>query len=249
MDEAALLTECREVALREIPFLDFDITQMTDPLISELEKFHKSNFDISTIKDTANELKYRNEVRKILQAEFDKSKEPSPEFVRYLIKQFYSGNVTEGRVASFTGIVKSAIKDFVTDLVNARLRAALKKEDEAKTEEEAEVEEEKQTDYKIETTDMEIEGYFIVRTILRGKGIKPDRVSYRDTVNYCGILLDDNNRKPICRLWLNSPKKKYISIFDNDKKEKKIEINTLDDIYKFEEELFKIVQSYGDSGV
>lgn len=232
-----------------IPFLDFDITQMTDTLIDELEKFHKSNFEISKIVDTATELKYRNEVRKILQAEFDKSKEPSPDFVRYLIKKVYSKNATDKIVASFTGIVKTAIKDFVTDLVDARLRAAMKKEEEIKTVEEEEIEEEKPAENKIETTEMEIEGYLIVRTILRGKGVKPDRVVFRDTLNYCGILLDDNNRKTICRLWLNSPKKKYISIFDNDKNEKKVEIETLDDIYKFEEDLFKAVQGYDESGV
>ena len=35
----------------------------------------------------------------------------------------------------------------------------------------------------------------------------------RDVQSYCGILLDDNNRKPICRLHFNGSKK-YVTLFD-----------------------------------
>jgi len=58
-----------------------------------------------------------------------------------------------------------------------------------------------------------------------------------------GILLDDNNRKPICRLWFNG-NKKYIGLFDQKKTEKKELLETLDDIYKFEEQLLETVGFY-----
>lgn len=57
-----------------------------------------------------------------------------------------------------------------------------------------------------------------------------------------GILLDDNNRKPICRLWFNS-KQKYISLFDN-KNETKVAISKLADIYQYSEQLTATLQSY-----
>ena len=64
----------------------------------------------------------------------------------------------------------------------------------------------------IVTTEEEWEGFHIVRAIL-AKHVDPRRVVMRDTKSYCGILLDDNNRKPICRLRFNYSQK-YIGLFD-----------------------------------
>ena len=48
----------------------------------------------------------------------------------------------------------------------------------------------------------------------------------------CGILLDENNRKPLCRMHFNSVSVKYIGTFDADKNETKHKIEKLDDIYQ-----------------
>jgi hypothetical protein len=69
------------------------------------------------------------------------------------------------------------------------------------------------------------------------------RIVFRDTQSYFGILLDDNNRKPLCRLHLNGGKK-YIGLFDKDKNESKMSIETVDDIYQFEKELLATVNLY-----
>ncbi|TNZ22942.1 restriction endonuclease, partial [Vibrio parahaemolyticus] len=58
----------------------------------------------------------------------------------------------------------------------------------------------------------------------------------RDTQSYFGILLDDNNRKPLCRLWFNT-KQKYIGLFDEAKTETRHPIDSIDDIFKFSEQL------------
>jgi hypothetical protein len=79
------------------------------------------------------------------------------------------------------------------------------------------------------TTEEEIEGYFIVKSILR-ETIDPKRITYRDALSYFAILLDDNNRKTICRLYLNS--KKYLVVLDENKKEVKFELQSLDDLYQ-----------------
>jgi hypothetical protein len=42
------------------------------------------------------------------------------------------------------------------------------------------------------------------------------QVVQRDAKSYMAVLLDDNNRKPIARLYFNR-KQKYIGIFDVDK--------------------------------
>jgi len=66
----------------------------------------------------------------------------------------------------------------------------------------------------------------------------------RDTISYCGILFDDNNRKPICRLYFNNPKKMQLALFDQDKNEEKVYINELGDISQYADKLKAIVNYY-----
>jgi hypothetical protein len=92
---------------------------------------------------------------------------------------------------------------------------------------------------KVETTQEEIEAFLIVKTILRQK-TKADRIVFRDAQSYFAILLDDNNRKTICRLYLSGTKK-YIGTFDEQKKETRNDIATLDDIFTHSNTLLKTV--------
>ncbi|WP_457571503.1 hypothetical protein [Desulfovulcanus sp.] len=73
--------------------------------------------------------------------------------------------------------------------------------------------------------------------------IEPSRVAIRDRKHYCGILLDDNARQPICRLYFNT-KQKYIALLDDQKKEHKKTIKDLSEIYNFAEDLKATVQRY-----
>ena len=98
----------------------------------------------------------------------------------------------------------------------------------------------------IVTTQEELEGYLLVKAILR-EVINPARVTIRDRQTYCGILLDDNGRKPICRLHFNSATVKYIGTFDAEKNETKNKIDGLNDIYRYAELLKQTVQGYLDS--
>ena len=87
---------------------------------------------------------------------------------------------------------------------------------------------------KIETTEEELEGFLIIKSILRQK-IDVSRVAYRDAQTYFAILLDDNNRKTICRLYL-----------DDNKKEVKKEIQSLDDLFTHSNELLEVLNRYED---
>jgi predicted type IV restriction endonuclease len=60
------------------------------------------------------------------------------------------------------------------------------------------------------------------------------------------FLLDDNNRKTICRLYLDGSKK-YLVTLGEQKKEVKNEIFSLDDIFKHSETLLSIVDMYDKS--
>lgn len=224
----------------EKPFLEFNINEIKDNQIEELKKFHKTIFDAESIANTASELKYTNELKNLLQQELAN---PSVDFVKHFAKQVYPSNISAKVLEQFTNLTKKSIQQHISDLITERLKTALTKEDEKAKEQEAiQAEQSKANENKIITTDEELEGFMIVKTILRQK-ISASRISYRDAQSYFAILLDDNNRKTICRLYLNGSKKYFVSI-DEQKKEVKNEITTLDDIFNHSETLFSIVEKY-----
>jgi predicted type IV restriction endonuclease len=225
----------------EKPFLEFNITEIKDNQIEELKKFHKANFDAESIVNSASELKYTIELKHLLQQELAN---PSVEFVKHFAKQVYPSVVTAKVLEQFTNLTKKSIQQHFSDLITERLKTALTKEDEATKENEAtdSVGQTTEEENKIITTAEEIEGFMIVKTILRQK-IASTRVTHRDAQSYFAILLDDNNRKTICRLYLNG-NKKYIGTIDEQKKEIKSEISTLDDIFNHSNALLKAIEIY-----
>jgi len=93
------------------------------------------------------------------------------------------------------------------------------------------------------TTQEEVEGFHIVRAIVR-ELISTKRVVMRDAMSYCAILLDDNNRKPICRLRFNNLEKLKIGLFNQDKEEEIFNIESPDDIYLHADRIRATVSSY-----
>lgn len=223
----------------EKPFLEFNISEIKDNQVEELKKFHKSVFDSDSIVNTASELKYTNELKQLLQQELIN---PSPEFVKHFARQVYPSVVTAKILEQFTNLVKKSIQQHISDLITERLKTALTKEDEVTKEQQAiEAEASKLDESKVETTVDEMEGFMIVKSILRAK-LPVKRITYRDAQSYFAILLDDNNRKTICRLYLNGQKKYFVTL-DENKKEVKKEINNIDEIFNYSEELIRVVES------
>jgi predicted type IV restriction endonuclease len=226
----------------EKPFFEFNVTDIKDNQIEELKKFHKSYFDVGNIQNTASELKYMNELKALINVEFQN---PSEGFVRYFAKQLYQGVLTSKLVEQFSGLTKKSIQQYINDLITERLKSALKKENEegqTVTSQETEKISPSVPESKVETTQEEVEAFLIVKTILRQK-TKPNRIVYRDAQSYFAILLDDNNRKTICRLYLSGTKR-YIGTFDEQKKETRSEILTVDDIFLHADVLQKTVSAY-----
>lgn len=227
----------------EKPFLEFNITEIKDNQIEELKKFHKSYFDADSIVNTASELKYSNELKQLLSQELNN---PTPEFVKYFAKQVYPSIVTAKVLEQFTNLTKKASQVLISELITERLNTALNKEKETTAVQESIPAQTEETESKIETTAEELEGFMIVKSILRQK-VDIKRITYRDAQSYFAILLDDNNRKPVCRLYFNGVKK-YFVVLDENKKEIKTEIETLDNLFDFSEKLFEIVGRYENKG-
>lgn len=228
----------------EKPFLEFNINEIKDNQVEELKKFHKTVFDAESITNTASELKFMNELKQLIQQELIN---PTPDFVKHFARQVYPSVVTAKVLEQFTNLIKKSIQQHISDLITERLKTALTKEDEETKKQEAvqALEQAKLDEVKVVTTDEELEGFMIVKTILRQK-ISATRIMHRDAQSYFAILLDDNNRKTICRLYLNGSKKFFVTL-DDQKKEVKNEINSLDDIFKHSETLLKIVDNYDKS--
>jgi len=230
--------------MNEKPFLEFNINEIKDNQVEELKKFHKAVFDAESITNTASELKFMNELKHLIQQELIN---PTPDFVKHFARQVYPSVVTAKVLELFTNLTKKSIQQHISDLITERLKTALTKEDEETKKQEAlqVLEQEKLNEIKVVTTNEELESFMIVKTILRQK-INATRITYRDAQSYFAILLDDNNRKTICRIYLNGSKKFFVTL-DDQKKEVKSEINSLDDIFTHTETLLKIVENYDKS--
>jgi hypothetical protein len=219
----------------EKPFFVFDITNIKTAQIEELKKFHKSYFDIEKITNTASELKYTSELKKLINTEFN---EPSPDFVKHFAKRVYSGIVTAKVLEQFTNLTKASIQQYISDLITDRLNSALNKEQKKESENDI-ILYTKDPANQVETTDEEIDGFLIIKAILRKK-IDVSRIFYRDAISYFAILLDDSNKKTICRLYFNTSNK-YLAVLDEAKKETKHKLNSLDNIFKFDKELHSTI--------
>ncbi|MBO7263277.1 MAG: type I restriction enzyme HsdR N-terminal domain-containing protein [Alistipes sp.] len=229
----------------EKPFFEFNMEQYRGSQVSKLKEFHKSYFDIDAILNTASELKYTNEIRNAIAKEVA---EPSDDFVKYFAKPVYSGRLNGEVLEQFKTIVKSAFAQYCNDYMNERLKSAIGVDavvspapaTEQKQESPAEQVEEAS---KVQTTDEEMAGFRIVQAICYAEIDNIERIVSRDTQSYFGILLDDNNRKPICRLHFNTANK-YIEVFDESRIGTKHLINSLSDIYKYQAQIISALKMY-----
>lgn len=224
----------------EKPFLVLDLLNIDESTAPELAKLTKDQFDLNAIISTAGELKYVGQLKRELAAEFAS---PSDDFVRFLAGRVYDGKFTASVREQFQSLAQKAVAQFLSDQVNDRLKSALTPAPSASAAPVAQpaaqqptmpADEELRKD-SVDTTDIEFEGFYLIKSIVR-KLVDPKRVSFRDNQSYLAVLLDDNNRKTICRLHLNRAKK-YIGIMDEQKNETRHEIAVLDDIYQFADQI------------
>lgn len=234
----------------EKPFLRLNILDVDPYKLPELKKLTKSAFDLDSVLVAAEELKYVSAIKAEIAREFS---EPDEEFMRLFATKVYDGALTAKMREFFLGITRKAATQYINDRVNERLKSALQGQGptigaavpvpEANGPEgqndqpEADVEER-----GVETTLEELEAYNIVRAIVASE-VPLDRVAHRDTKSYFGVLLDDNNRKPICRLHFNR-KQKYLGLFDGAKLETKVPIERVEEIYQHSDAIRQAANAY-----
>lgn len=218
------------------PFLEINLNDLKDAQINELKKFSKEVFDKDNIFSTASDLKYSSLIKGLLAKDLD---DPSDEFVRYILSNVYDGQKNQKVIDKFKSIVKKSFTGFVNDIVNQKISSALTPEADEQPNDTPILDEQKS---KIVTTEEEMEAFYIVRGILAGT-IPIEDVVYRDTESYFGILYQDNNRKPLCRINLDT-KNKQLLIPDENKNFECIYIDSLNDIYSYKNKLITVAKRY-----
>ena len=230
----------------EKPFLELDLLDIDEYSVPELIKLTKSAFDVDSIINAAGELKYVSQLKKLIGTQVSK---PEDDFVKFFASRVYEGVITQKVREQFYELTRKALAQFLNDQINDRLKSAMSGviqpslasipvTNSAK----ADAQERDEAEDKILTTLEELEGYHIVRAVVRSV-VDAKRIVQRDTQSYFGVLLDDNNRKPICRLHFNRSQK-YLGIFDEEKNETRHAISSIDEIYEYADQLKKTVGYY-----
>lgn len=233
----------------EKPFFEFNVLDFKDRDVEELKKFAKSAYDLDTILTTANDLKYTRAIQQKL-AQWLGS--PSEDFVRLVSAELIgSKRFTSAVKDQFTAITKRAFEQLIGEKINERLKGAMSPDAVSVSvavpaSVPAPVE---QADTsvvptaEIVTSSEELEAFYAVRAILR-EVVASKRVVMRDAQSYCAVLLDDNNRKPLCRLRFNNTQKLRLGLFNDKKEEEVINLESVDDIFNFADRLRETVASY-----
>lgn len=229
------------------PFLEINLLDLKEPMVAELKKFSKDNFNESDVFDAASELKYTNEIKNIFATELDA---PTDEMVRLFLQSVYSGVKTQTVVERFRPIVKRALNQFITELMNDKIKTALNASDNpsaaaavsATPAEEANEPEPAPRASRIVTTEDELEAYFLIKNMLKDVVPYTD-ITYKDNETYMAILYRNNTRKWICRLYLTDTQKSF-SLPDADKKPVTYHIENIYDIEQYKDQFVEALNHY-----
>jgi len=220
------------------PFLEFDMSNPKEPLIPELKKLTKAEFDPIAFTEVARALKDTKEIKTLIDAEFSK---PSDDFVKFFARKVYPAGkqITAAVLERFKPLTEQAINQHLDDRMQEIWRRG---KDSTVQPPPPDQPPPAPSIEPLPPTDEEKEAYHIVRAILC-QSVDPNRIKYRDLKKGFSVLLDDKQTKPICRLYLDSEPKE-ISLLDVNKNETRQAIQQLSEIYRFGEDLKAIAAHY-----
>ena len=193
------------------PFFEFNMLSCSDKAVEELKRFTKEEFNVDETLEAAAVLKYIEGMKEALVRQLST---PDEEFSRWLTKQVYSKLLTQAARERFSNLVRQAFREFIDDRINTTLKSALARDTiigEPTPEVVAPEDTAQPVALEITSTEEEVQGYELVKAIVSDV-VDLDRVFFRDTKSYSMLLLDNNNRKPILRLYFNSLSNKQIGL-------------------------------------
>ena len=166
------------------PFYVLDMMDLSDQAIQYLANFNKCNLDIDSIMNTASDLKYLSLTKTAFKELIEN---PTDEFIKLLLNSgVYDGLKNQKVIDKFKPIVKRGINQYINDKMSSKFKETLSSNDDEVIEENNEPDEEVS---KINTTIDELNGFAIVKAILRTE-VEAKRITYKDTESYFGIYVN-----------------------------------------------------------
>ena len=225
------------------PFMDFTLSILDESVLPRLRMLCKDKFEEDKFLTHAEQLKYSREFKRLIAEQFAA---PEDEFAKFFISRVWSGKVMQSVLEKLRPVFKAALDQYINDALNTRLKEAMKPSEEpdatANAGEEASEEADSGEDSRIVTTEEEKEGYYLVKSLLLGT-VEPKRVCLKDKVNFCNILLDGSQLKPLVRFHFNK-RPWRVGFFDGDNKDDRVEIEKLDDIMQYADRIRAAATKY-----
>ena len=221
------------------PFLEIDLLNLSDNEITELKKFEKENFDVESILSAASDLKYYGMIKKLLKDEF---LNPTDDFIKFVLSNgIYEGRLMQNVIERFRPIVKKSISQYLNELVNDKIKNALNIDNaDLKSEVVHEEIPDEEEESGIVTTEEELQAFYIVKSILCNH-IALERVTYKDTVSYFSVMIDNKVTRWVCRFFFKDTVKYVIVPTENENR--KYILDSIADIYKLTDVLVQRAKS------
>ena len=205
----------------------------------KLKYFVYSQNSLNTYKSCPFKFKYKyiDNINNRLKEELE---EPSDDFVRFMINNFYDGVKNKNVVDRFRPIVKKALSQFATDFMNEKIQIALG-ENALTTSNITKNNIEKETSKVL--TKEELDALETIREILSDVVNKED-ITYKSTKSYFGINYKNNTNNWICRLFLYRKNKMGIHIPNENKESIKYDFDEISDLKEIKDILEEVVKRY-----
>ncbi len=195
--------------LHPTPFFTFKFGDSDSGSIDQLAAFYATTIDTKAIIEEAQELFFLESFEEAL---FKELSNPTREFVKAIYSRMGGSRMSETAEKQVTSLINSiSIKSALDRLIS---------------------EETSKANTGIITTHEELKAYhFIVALLAQNKQIETSSIGYRDLKGKFSILIDDNQKKKICDLYI-SPTSQRIEIAGE-----KFEIPDVDSIVKLKKKL------------
>lgn len=202
--------------LHPTPFYSFDWENIEGSQLEILSKFYATIIDTKSIIEDAQDLFFMEGFEEAL---FKELYRPSKEFIKAIFNHMNGTRMTEN------------IEGQIRELINSvSLKSAVDR---------IMIEESKSANSGIITTEDEIKVYHVIKTILaQNNKIDTHSIGYRDLKGKFSILIDDNQKKKVCDLFI-TPSSHKIDI-DGEI----IEIPDIDSIVKLKKKLTEKALSF-----
>ena len=212
------------------PFYEFNILRLSQKDYTEIAKFSKDCFNVSSVTDSASILMYSNQFTEYIKAQL---LNPNDDFVRLFLKDSYTGVKTQNVIDRFRPILRKLLNDYIDKLVKERMTNLVNNSNFTPDVEPIN---------KPESTDTEIAFYNIIQNILAPL-VQSDEITYKKTESYFVVLYKNNVRKWLARIIISSAQMTLI-IPDENKNEMRYKISTLDDVNNYSHQIQRALLLY-----